>query len=52
MEQIIYRGIIFTNPDYDERNLNRAKTAKCIKKGILKREPCEICHDLIFEAIF
>lgn len=50
MEQIIYKGIIFTNPDYDERNLNRSKTARCVKKGILKRMPCEICHDLIFEA--
>jgi hypothetical protein len=48
MEKLIYKGIIFNNPDYDERNLNRGKTMTAIKKGIIKRESCEICHDPLY----
>jgi len=48
MEKIIYKGIVFTKPDYDERQINRGKTATAIKKGWIKRQHCEICGDVNF----
>ena len=50
MEKILYKGLIFTNPDYDERNLNRGKTMTAIKKNIIVRKPCEICNDKLYES--
>ena len=50
MDKIVYKGVQFIKPDYDERDINRGKTLRAIKMGIIKRKPCEICGDLIFES--
>ncbi len=45
MEKIIYEGFEFIQPDYDNRQINRIKTAKAILNGILIKKPCMICGD-------
>jgi ribosomal protein S27AE len=43
MESIVYEGISFNQINYNGNNYFRRKTIYAIKKGILKRKPCEIC---------
>jgi ribosomal protein S27AE len=45
METIKYRGVVFVNPDNDERKLYRSKTTRSILRGILTKQVCEICGD-------
>lgn len=43
MNKIIYEGIEFTEPDFDDRRKNRTKTLTAILNGKLIRKPCVIC---------
>ena len=45
MKEIIYKGIIFTDPDFDQPTRHRAMTAYAIKTGIIERKPCEVCKN-------
>lgn len=43
MRDLIYKGIIFRQPDYKDVYENRKKTRAAILCGILISQPCEIC---------
>lgn len=46
MLEIIYEGIVFKEPDYtgDYNSTNIVRAA--MRKGLLKRQPCEICGQM------
>jgi hypothetical protein len=43
VKEIIYKGITFKEPDYDQEKESRRKTCYAIKIGLIEKKPCEIC---------
>jgi hypothetical protein len=43
MEKVFYAGLIFTNPDFNERDHFRGQTITALRNGIISKHPCEIC---------
>lgn len=47
---IVFEGISFKEPDYDNDRFYRNKTVDAVHKGILHKKPCEICGKIDVQA--